>query len=410
MAILRRPAHDPRRLSSTAACYFRRPLIGATVQRPGRHFSALRRPQVPAGREEVAPRRLRLPSRGALMAILRRPAHDPRRLSSTAACYFRRPLIGATVPRPDRHFSALRRPQGSTGASSWRAALLRPIGAQFPGLATRALTLRRLSPTAACYFGRPMAITALQRPGRHLACVATVVACPRNSAGTTRYCCRAWRTSRILAAAPVSDGRTLSGRAALDRGCHGSREAVILVRDAGSGSAVRSRGSTDGSRPARHIRQKLSTMMPGRLAAGRPCWRAPTSSGCTHGKEPRGAVSHRARQARTARAARPRRCLRLSGPQGGGRAKHEGRRRHQRVAGQALCRGQARAAGRAAGHRHLRQGRHHPACVQPDGPAGGRRHVVPAAERGGAGARFPLARASGLPAPRRHRHLQPVAL
>ena len=44
------------------------------------------------------------------------------------------------------------------------------------------------------------------------------------------------------------------------------------------------------------------------------------------------------------------------------------------------------------------------------GPLGVERHSLPQAERGGAGARFPVARPPRLPAPRLHRHLQPLAL
>ena len=122
------------------------------------------------------------------------------------------------------------------------------------------------------------------------------------------------------------------------------------------------------------------------------------------------AVPRRPRQARQARQARPGGCLRLSGP-GRGRGAEEGRRQgHQRVAGQALRRRQAGAAGDPAGHRYVGQGRHHPQRVQRDRAARRHRHGVPPAERSGAGARLPVARAPRLPAPRRNRHLQPLAL
>ena len=80
------------------------------------------------------------------------------------------------------------------------------------------------------------------------------------------------------------------------------------------------------------------------------------------------------------------------------------------LAGQAVRGRQAGAAGGAAGHRYGRQGRHHPPRLQRDRAARRHRHVVPPAERGGAGARLPVARAPRLPAPRLHRHLQPLAL
>ena len=86
--------------------------------------------------------------------------------------------------------------------------------------------------------------------------------------------------------------------------------------------------------------------------------------------------------------------------QGGGGAEQGRRQGHQRAAGQAVRGGQAGAAGDPAGHRHGRQGRHHPPRVQRDRAARRHRHGLPPAERGGAGARFPVARASGLPAPR----------
>ena len=95
------------------------------------------------------------------------------------------------------------------------------------------------------------------------------------------------------------------------------------------------------------------------------------------------------RRSRQPRSGRPQGVPR---PRGRREAEHQGRRGHRRLAGPALRRRQARAAGGAARHRHRRQGRHHQARVQGDRPARRHRHRLQEAERGGAGARFPLAR------------------
>ena len=68
--------------------------------------------------------------------------------------------------------------------------------------------------------------------------------------------------------------------------------------------------------------------------------------------------------------------------------------RLDRAAGAALRRAQACAPDRAAGHRRRRQGRHLLARDDGDEPAGHHRDRLQAADRGGARARLPLARAS----------------
>ena len=95
---------------------------------------------------------------------------------------------------------------------------------------------------------------------------------------------------------------------------------------------------------------------------------------------------------------------------GGAGAGGEDQCRAGNAAGAALCRGQAEAADRAAGHGHQRQGRGDPAGVRGRQPAGGARRLLQGADRARAGARLPVARAPAGARPRGDGHLQPQPL
>ena len=84
--------------------------------------------------------------------------------------------------------------------------------------------------------------------------------------------------------------------------------------------------------------------------------------------------------------------------------------RARRLAGAALCRPALQAAGRAAGHRHERQGRHDPRRVRRDERARRAHGELEGAVRGGARARLPVAHPPEGARGRRDRDLQPQPL